>query len=187
MKGWHDVIAYLLEAGVNPNCRNRDRQTPLHFAAIENHPRVVHLLSRTKGADLDGKDRKGKTPLFEAADHGHLEVCEVLLANGADTNCRDTRNYTPLCIAAWKGHSKIVRMLVDTGGADVDAQNWGSITPLGEACKHGRADILQALLERGANRELTEDWHVSPIQHAERSGHPKSQQIMWMLREYFPI
>lgn len=135
---------------------------------------------------MNPKDRKGKTPLFEAADRGHLEVCEILLANGADANCRDSGNYSPLCMAAWKGHTKIARMLIDTGGADVDAQNSNSMTPLAEASKHGRVDIVQALLERGANRELADEKNVLPIQHADISGHPKSQQIIWMLKEYYP-
>lgn len=180
-------MAYRLDIGTKPNWRNRDRLTALHRAAIDNHPTVVHLLARSRGADPSGKDRKGKTPLLEAADRGHLEVYEILLANGADADCHDTGNYTSLCLAAWKGHRNIVRMLVDTGGADVDASNSGSMTPLAEACKHGHADIVQALLERGANRELADDRHTSPIQHAERCGHPKSQQPIWTLKEYCPV
>ena len=73
IKGYHDIAAYLLDNGANPNVRNRDRLMALHRAAINNHPRVAHLLAKTPGADLNGKDRKGKTPLFEAADRGHLD------------------------------------------------------------------------------------------------------------------
>lgn len=51
-----DLLKRLLENGVNPNSRNYDLQTPLHFAAAEGLHLVANILIKF-GADVLSKDR----------------------------------------------------------------------------------------------------------------------------------
>ncbi|XP_034675245.1 potassium channel SKOR-like [Vitis riparia] len=51
-----DLLKCLLENGVNPNSRNYDLQTPLHFAAAEGLHLVANILIKF-GADVLSKDR----------------------------------------------------------------------------------------------------------------------------------
>ena len=46
------------------------------------------------------KDNHDKTPLHFAADGGHKDVAQLLLANGADANAKDKNGWTPLHWAA---------------------------------------------------------------------------------------
>jgi ankyrin repeat protein len=39
------------------------------------------------------------TPLHFAADRGHIEIVNILIANGADVNAVDEEGQTPLMIA----------------------------------------------------------------------------------------
>lgn len=48
------------------NARGLDNDTPLHDAAINGHQKLVKLLVE-RGADIQAKNSKGKTPLDVAA------------------------------------------------------------------------------------------------------------------------
>lgn len=48
------------------------------------------------GANVNARERNGRTPLHHAANNGHLEVIELLVRSGADTEARDVEGMTPL-------------------------------------------------------------------------------------------
>jgi ankyrin repeat protein len=56
-------------------------------------------------------------------------------------------------VACKYGRVECVKLLIDNCGADVNASGGlGRYTPLCYAAYHGHADVVAALLERGANR-----------------------------------
>jgi len=58
-----------------------------------------------KGAELDSKDRRGRTPLSWAAENGHEAVVKLLLEKGAELDSNDNiYGRTPLSWAAMNGH-----------------------------------------------------------------------------------
>jgi cytohesin len=46
-------------------------------------------------ADVNARERKGRTPLGFAVYHGHVEVLKLLVDAGADVNIRDGVGWTP--------------------------------------------------------------------------------------------
>jgi ankyrin repeat protein len=40
--------------------------------------------------NVNEKDNRGMTPLHNAASHGYVEICKLLLNNGADVNTHGT-------------------------------------------------------------------------------------------------
>lgn len=52
----------LLQSGANLNARGLDNDTPLHDAAVNGHVKIAKLLVE-RGADINAKNSKGKTPL----------------------------------------------------------------------------------------------------------------------------
>lgn len=52
-----------------------------------------------------------RTPLHFAADHGHRQAAELLLAHGADPGARDKNGDTPLDRAEAMGHPQLVALL----------------------------------------------------------------------------
>lgn len=52
-----------------------------------------------KHANIDATTKDGLTPMWIAAESGHVKFVEELLENGADTNIRGWKNLTPLEIA----------------------------------------------------------------------------------------
>lgn len=74
-------------------------KTSLHFAVMINSVlKIKHLLIR--GADVNEKDQRGRTPLhlagFSNESKSHFESIELLLKNGADVNSQDNYQKTPL-------------------------------------------------------------------------------------------
>ena len=75
------------------------------------------------GADVNQRDKNGKTSLILAAEkhnssHDNLECIKVLLEIGADVNMADQSGCTPLLVGPQKSY-EIVQLFVN-GGADVN-------------------------------------------------------------------
>ena len=90
-----DDIARCLETQ-DPNARNRNGRTPMHYAAQSASPALVTALAQA-GAELNAPDAKGAwTPLHLAAWFSTTpSVVAALLAAGADPAARDEAGKTP--------------------------------------------------------------------------------------------
>ena len=55
----------------------------------------------------------GATPLYIAAQNGHLEVARLLLDATADKDKAMNMGATPLFVAAQNGHLEVARLLLD--------------------------------------------------------------------------
>jgi hypothetical protein len=64
------------------------------------------LMAAKPAPDLGAKDAAGRTSLHEAAEGGHLEVVEALLAAGADKKAKDGVGMTPGQLANARGNIK---------------------------------------------------------------------------------
>ena len=100
-------IKKLLEEGTDPNIRDGDDNTPLHFAASKGCAEVARLLLR-HGADPNAQDKSGETPLHVAAYEGYVDVVRLLLEHGADPTVKDRSEYTPLDLAKVRGHRGVL-------------------------------------------------------------------------------
>ena len=136
------TVELLLRAGKRPSEEDKDRYTPLHWAAAKGHVQVAKLLIEF-GAELE--KRGGKfllTPLHMAAGEGHLNTSLLLLDAGAQVNSLDRFLNTPIHWAAWFGRLSVLRCLVDRGG-NISLTNRDGYTPRDMASVRGSQDIVQ--------------------------------------------
>ncbi|KAK5692735.1 E3 ubiquitin-protein ligase mib2 [Elasticomyces elasticus] len=95
---------------------------------------------------------EGKTLLMHAVEYSDESVVEKLLdpAVGATVDMRDRKGQTSLHLAAALGRHNMVRCLLHHD-ADIEAKDNDGETPIVKAVKGGHRDIVQDLLDRGAN------------------------------------
>jgi ankyrin repeat protein len=131
--------------------------------------RVRQLLQR--GADVNARDAEQRTPLISAVLGGSVGLVGLLLESGADVNAADGEGFTALHFAAQEHELELVRILV-ARGADVNAQDNDGTSVLWRAVfsAAGRDEIVQFLLQNGANQELPNHAGETPRQLAERLG-----------------
>ena len=142
------IVLCLLVVGCGP-------EPSIHEAAEDGDIKRVkqHLV---EGVDVNAKYKDGWTPLHMAAEGGHREIVDLLIAKGADINATagaggDGEGWTPLHEAAEEGHKKVVGLLI-LKGADINVKNGDGRTPLDLAIKHKNAEIADILRKHGGKK-----------------------------------
>ncbi len=103
------------------------------------------------------KEAPPLSPMAQAAREGDLPAIQRLTATGVDPNdARRGRGWTPLLHAIHRGRMDSVVALIEAG-ADVNVRAPGRLTALMLAAAYGHTEIVELLLERGADPRLAKD------------------------------
>jgi uncharacterized protein len=180
----------LLRAGANPKLANRYGVTPLSLAATNRNAAMAEALLKA-GADPNAKLPSGTTILMTAARTGNPEIVRLLIEHGADVNAKgDQYGETALVWAVEENHPEAAQVLI-AHGADVNARTnelkrekdrfglegvltilpHGSWTPLMYAAREGSLDAARALVDAGANLNLTDPDRTTALLFAIINGH----------------
>ena len=90
----HNAISKLLEYGTDLDVIDLECSTPLHYAVKWANPKIVGMLVG-RGANIEARDKYGKTPLFRAMGRTYgYSTASLLLVLGADVNARDQYGHT---------------------------------------------------------------------------------------------
>ena len=100
--------------------------------------------------DAPCHDRGRATLLMSAASGGHADVLQLLLEQGASANAQSAKGLSALHIACERGHQEAIVTLARSSNLDLQSGERGS-TVLMKACGWGDANLLQTLLDVGAD------------------------------------
>jgi len=154
--GHLDAVKWCLKYRADLKIVNKDKQTALHIAASRGHSIVMQELLDSM-ADvkssylLHAMDNTKKTPLYYAAQNGHLNTVITCLKTGAYmyVNKRYEKN-AALLIAASRGHSDVMEALLD-GNADLNTEDNTEKTPFDISIENGHLNAVKTCLNFGTD------------------------------------
>ncbi len=184
-KGCLKAVEALLEAGADPfvSC-GPDRLTPMHIAAEQGHTEIVKRLSQIPGlvnhkvkarllrfiheTNLERRKKESKdaripldlsrtdmTPLYLAAEKGHLSAVEALLEAGApvDEKCGPF-HLTALNGAISGKKTPVVDLLCRAKGIDLEQTTLDDMTPVIYVVLYGTGEMLDSIIKAGAQLNI---------------------------------
>ncbi|KAH7161143.1 ankyrin repeat-containing domain protein [Dactylonectria macrodidyma] len=160
LNGDAESVRLLLLFGADPNVVDRNGSGPL-LTAVERGSlaSAVPLLKYGADPNLDGGHDQ-ESPLSEAAIRNNLNMVHLLLIYGGNPD-QLTASGDTLVIAATskKTPKKLVDLLLDYG-SDPNNKSREGKTALFEAIQNSRVDIVNSLLDHGANPNLPGPKHM---------------------------
>ncbi len=162
-------VKKMLARGVNPNARDANGETGLIVAMRYQSLNVARVLMDQKGIDLEAKAPNGNTALMMAAFRKDKTALLELLQRGAQVN---QKGWTALHYAAAAGSVEIATILLDKY-AYIDAETPSGMTPLMIAAREGQEDVVQLLLDQGADATLKDGgFHLTAAEFASKADKP---------------
>ena len=168
------AIDAALAEGADPGARDADGTPATMLATRGGHADALRRLLAA-GANVDAQDATLDNPLLYAGREGLLDVVKV--ANDAEADPTITNRYGGVALipASERGHVEVVRYLLNETDIDVDHVNELGWTALLEAIllSDGGArhqEIVELLLEAGADPDLADGDGVRPLTHARSRG-----------------
>ncbi|MGF1620700.1 MAG: ankyrin repeat domain-containing protein [Rhodomicrobiaceae bacterium] len=144
----------LLDAGADPDQRDRVGRTALHHAIKAREAASIVRVLGQAGADVNARaaDIGECTPLHVAVEHyveveDHKEVAlaiRILVHLGADIDATDAAGRSVLAIAAKQNQPELIRLLIELG-ADPGRKLGDGRTPVDYAREANAVDALKAL------------------------------------------
>ena len=107
--------------------------------------------------------------IHKAAKDGNITAVRQHLAAGTYVDVKgDQDGWTALCVSAFLGHKEIAELLI-ANGADVNAKNGDSHTPLHQAFKtQYNKELIELLIANGADVNAKDDRGRTPLDYAIR-------------------
>ena len=175
LEGHEVIVAKLLEGGASVNVTCHNGSNVLHRVAMEGRADVVKILLRRADLDVNVADlsQRSRNALMLAATYGNVGAVEHLLGRD-DLRPNLRADKTALMFAAFNDQVEVVMLLLKDPRVSINDQDDFGATALMLASYYGYASIVGALLDAGADAEITdgtEDGGGTPLLRAIDGNH----------------
>jgi len=149
-KWYTDMVNELATMGDDPNHLNEYGEAPLCVAAFKGSGMIVEEMIKQSNIRVNIKGKHGRTPLYLAAEGGHIYIVKLLLQHpDIDVNSRNgPGGATALMGASRRGHSRIVELILQHPRCEVDANDKDGNTAL----HHARTPSVKWRLHNHSHR-----------------------------------
>jgi len=147
--GFTDV--YNLEGGYSAWCAELASKLDSGTELVSD-PTLCHWLTQAgySVTNLNAFGSDGLTPLMQACRLGMSDIVERLLRAGADINKTNNDGNNALWLACFSEDLPTIRLLIEYK-VDIDNRNSTGATSLIYAASAGKSDVVDCLLDAGAN------------------------------------
>ena len=181
-RGDREAVLKLLQQGADINARDTQGRTPIMVATYQHHTEMVRALLK-EGADVNIRDNNTENHLLHSAAQGWLDILRLAIEAHADTSLTNRFGGISIIPASERGHVEIVRELLTHTVINVNHVNNLGWTALLEAIILSNGDkahqqIVQLLIDHGADVNLADRDGVTPLQHARERKFPEIEHIL---------
>lgn len=173
--GHKGLVLTLIKHGADVNIKNIDNMTSLQeyllnqscFRVKKNIDCEIVQLLIDHGAEFNFEitDNMGKTCLQNAIENNQIEILQLMLENGADIRVQ-TKQGGVLHWAVGRQTSIPTFEFVLSLGSDINMKDNAGNTPLHRAVACHRKDIIQVLLENGADISIKNNRNMTALEWA---------------------
>ncbi|XP_019452558.1 PREDICTED: ankyrin repeat-containing protein ITN1-like isoform X2 [Lupinus angustifolius] len=131
-------------------------------------------IAEVRASVVNEENELGETPLFTAAERGHLDVVKELLkySTNETVSKKNRSGFNPLHIAASQGHHAIVQVLLDYDPGLSKTIGPSNATPLITAATRGHTEVVNELLSKDSSLlEIARSNGKNALHLAARPGH----------------
>jgi ankyrin repeat protein len=155
-----ETARLLLEKGADVNSKTEDDgDTAISLAVLFGSIETFKLLLKYGGVDINSRNNRGKTALVHAAEERSWEMVRILLQeDGIDIHLKIGEGQTPVSWVAQHDEMKLLDILLGKDDVEIDLEDDDGSTPLLLAALYNHKDIVERLLEKGANVNKQDDW-----------------------------
>lgn len=183
----------LIEAGADVNAVSKQGRAPVHIAASAPGSLATLQLLAAKGADLKATDKGGNDALLLAVGCNDEPMTRFLLDQGLTPNPDNPAGNTPLQAAASHGNIAITRLLLARKARPDAASIRGGevkhgpiqlrqLTPLMLAAAYGSPELLNLLLDAGANINAKDCRGMTPLMLSVASETQRADVVKLLLK-----
>lgn len=181
-KGDVAQLQRLLKDGAPLNGQDARGRTAAMAATHGNQPDALRALIQA-GADINLRDNRSDNPFLYAGAEGLLDILKLTIEAKADTKLTNRYGGTALIPAAERGHVAVVSELLKRTDVNVNHINHLGWTALLEAIVLSNGgerhqQIVQLLIEHGADVNIADKEGVTPLAHAQRRGYKEIAQLL---------
>lgn len=162
-----DQVKLLLSRTINLRASDVEGKIPFHLTS--SHPQTPKSLGKTSGLHVFIKDLFSKPSCAELFLRSDGEIMNV-----SDLDCR-----TPLHQACGENNIGLVSLMTSARNCDINAQDFMRRTALHWAAVAGYTQMLELLLERGADDSIPDESGATPLHYAASKNH--SQCVIALL------
>ncbi|KAG8187296.1 hypothetical protein JTE90_011669 [Oedothorax gibbosus] len=148
---WHcmDIVQLLIDSGADVECCDMECGL-LHYAAKRGNMDLVKLFVRRK-LNLNVMTFNKLTPVLIAASHGQKDVVQLLVNHGADLTQYTSDGWNAFHYACRRGWVDIVKSMMNYESFNINVTTDAGETPLLLALRYRNADIVELLVQAGAD------------------------------------
>ncbi|OQE93683.1 hypothetical protein PENNAL_c0005G05905 [Penicillium nalgiovense] len=152
MSGNTSVMQILLKWGVELEMKDHGGRTALNRAAAGGSTEVIQLLLEN-GADINTEDDDNRSVVFHAASENRYITLPALSTSTMIRNFHraDWYGQTPLHVAASRDYLESAVALLKVDGVQLETKDYEGCTALSLAVRYGSTEVIQLLLEHGAD------------------------------------
>jgi uncharacterized protein len=181
-RGEDDTISKLIKKGANINAQDSKGRTATMIATYNQDENIAKILIEA-GADVNIQDDMKNSPFLYAGAEGYTDILKLTIEAGADPTITNRYGGTALIPASEHGYIDVIKELLMHTDIDVNHVNNLGWTALLEAIILNNGDkkqqeTVQLLIEYGADVNIPDNDHVTPLQHARKKGFKEIEQLL---------